>query len=517
MRGLPLLLTLAGAQDTAFVFVGHARTFHEPAVYSTIKTNLIDPIGGDVFWYLSERPNWDAATEAVLRDLFKPVAVEVVTSSEEGEWHDEASTRWHGNCSKPPLPDLDGLGVPPTFKFYKDPARAVDVARNVYAKWSKAWEMVLREEAKRRKQYEWVARCRFDAAWYAPIHLPTEIGVVYAPIQTWNAVNDQFALCHRSVAQQYFSSSSILDTCSTQNNLPRWYSTIEHGMAPTCLNPQTCSPGSVVGDPIVWQPETFLWRHLVEENVTLRRATVPAVISRDDGLSRCTELMPYVLLTTLLDIVALEFGASSSQKRTPRVLKTAHVAACASTVPMAIDVFSSPSSNEERSRRARLSALVTTDNIREELTFLVERFNSLKEADLDGVVVAQINGNTHAIPATADEAAAMSATHSRFAVLGAEAAATYASIICDYLQRWPRARAVAHVEGLALDLNCAAAPHHLQTTEAALHAMLDDLRLTNPTYSTVSADVLGWQVWAVSHASTFRRLPETPFSAMFRV
>ena len=48
------------------------------------------------------------------------------------------------------LPDLDGLGVPATFKFYKDPAQAVDVARNVYGKWSKAWEMVLREEAKRR-------------------------------------------------------------------------------------------------------------------------------------------------------------------------------------------------------------------------------------------------------------------------------------------------------------------------------------------------------------------------------
>ena len=267
----------------------------------------------------------------------------------------------------------------------------------------------------------------------------------------------------------------------------------------------------------MWQPETFLWRHLVLENVTLRRATVPAVIARDDGLSRCTELMPYVLLTTLLDIVALEFGASSSSRRTPRVLKTAHVAACAATVPMSIDVFSSPSSNEERSRRARLSALVTTDNIREELTFLLERYLALKRADPDGVVIAQINGNTHAIPTSADEAVAMSATYSRFAVLGAEAAATYASIICDYLQRWPRARAVAHVEGLALDMNCAAAPSHLQTTEAALHAMLDDLRLTNPTYSTVSADVLGWQVWAVSHASTFRRLPETPFSSMFRV
>ena len=30
----------------------------------------------------------------------------------------------------------------------------------------------------------------------------------------------------------------------------------------------------------------------------------------------------------------------------------------------------------------------------------------LKEADPDGVVVAQVNGNTHAIPASADEAAA---------------------------------------------------------------------------------------------------------------
>ena len=76
MRGLPLLIALAGAQDTAFVFVGHARTFSEPAVYSSIKTNLIDPIGGDVFWYLSERPNWDAATETTLRDLFHPVAVQ---------------------------------------------------------------------------------------------------------------------------------------------------------------------------------------------------------------------------------------------------------------------------------------------------------------------------------------------------------------------------------------------------------------------------------------------------------
>merc|ERR1712216_158569 len=146
------------------------------------------------------------------------------------------------------------------------------------------------------------------------------------------------------------------------------------------------------------------------ENVTLRRTTIPAVISRDDGLSRCTELMPYVLLTTLLDIVALEFGASSSQKRTPRVLKTAHVAACAATVPMSIDVFSSPSSNEERARRERLSALVTTDNIREELTFLVQRYTMLKEADPDGVVVAQISGNTHSIPTSAGEAVAMSAT-----------------------------------------------------------------------------------------------------------
>ena len=63
MRGLPLLLALASGQDTAFVFVGHARTFAEPAVHSTIKTNLVDPIGGDVFWYLSEKPGWDAATE----------------------------------------------------------------------------------------------------------------------------------------------------------------------------------------------------------------------------------------------------------------------------------------------------------------------------------------------------------------------------------------------------------------------------------------------------------------------
>ena len=110
----------------------------------------------------------------------------------------------------------------------------------------------------------------------------------------------------------------------------------------------------------------------------------------------------------------------------------------------------------------------------------------------------------------------MAATHGRFAVLGAEAAATQAALLCDYVARWPRARAVAFNAGLVLDMPCAAASYHLQATEAALHALVDDLRLTNPTYSTVSADVLGWQVWAVSNTATDRRLPETPFSAAFR-
>ena len=78
---------------------------------------------------------------------------------------------------------LDGLGVPATFKFYKDPARAVDVARNVYAKWSKAWEMVLREEAKRvsvRVGRAVSLRCGLVRS----VTTPKEYGVVYAPIQT---------------------------------------------------------------------------------------------------------------------------------------------------------------------------------------------------------------------------------------------------------------------------------------------------------------------------------------------
>ena len=74
---------------------------------------------------------------------------------------------------------------------------------------------------------------------------------------------------------------------------------------------------------------------------------------------------------------------------------------------MALDVFAVPTTDEDHARRERLSALVTTDNILEELTFLLERYLALKRADPDGVVVAQINGNTHAIPTSADEAAAM--------------------------------------------------------------------------------------------------------------
>jgi hypothetical protein len=517
-RLLPLL-ALSGAQDTAFVFVGHARTFGDPAVHLSIKANLIDALGGgDVFWYFSERPDWDAAAEAVLRDLFRPVAIEVDAMQHEGAWNDTSTTTWHGPCKAPPLPDLAALGVPATFKFYADPARAVDVARNIYAKWARAFRLVLREEERRSRKYERVARVRFDVAWYAPLALQRE-AVCHVPIQTWNGINDQFALCGRSVAQTYFGASSVLDECT--DGLPRWYAVLEHGMAPTCLK-EMCSPGSVTREPIVWQPETFLWRHLLLENVTVRRSTVPAAIARHDGASRCTELMPYVLLATLLDVVAPELGCEPSPKKTARVLKTAHVAACAAALPCCstsigdLDVFSKPASEEESAQRARFSALVTTEGIEADLAFLLGRYRALKAVPPNGVVVAQINGATHTIPTSPDAAADMAATHGRFAVLGAEAAATQAALLCDYVARWPRARAVAFHAGLVLDLPCAAASYHLRATEAALHALVDDLRLTNPTYSTVSADVLGWQVWAVSNAATDRRLPETPLSAAFR-
>ena len=209
---------------------------------------------------------------------------------------------------------MDGLGVPATFKFYKDPARAVDVARNVYGKWSKAWEMVLRK--KRRRALSTVGRAGPVRAALRPgtlrLHLPREIGVVYAPIQTWNAVNDQFAFCERSVAQQYFSCSPVFWTPVLLMDYRGGTATIEHGMAPTCLNPSDVLAGKserrsrrvAAGNVSVEASCPRL------ENGTLRRTTIPAVIARDDGLSRCTELMPYVLLTTLLDIVALEFGAS---------------------------------------------------------------------------------------------------------------------------------------------------------------------------------------------------------------
>ena len=271
-----LLACAASAAQTrvALVFVGHARSFVRPAVHESIKNHLVGGLGGgDVYWYFSAPPDWSPATAAILEAMFAPVAVAI--HADGGE-----DAAWHAPCAAPPAPDVAAMGVPRTFKFYADPARAVVVARAIYAKWRAAFALVVAREAAGGFSYDFVVRCRFDAGWYAtapPIdRFPVDR--VSVPIQTWNGVNDQFAVAPRRLAGAYFGAAGAFDACDPATGFPVWYRTVdeESAVAVSCEASGRCTPAAGHGEPELWQPETFLWRWLKDAGAPVSRSSARA-------------------------------------------------------------------------------------------------------------------------------------------------------------------------------------------------------------------------------------------------
>ena len=536
-----LLFPVAAPSSVALVFVGHARSFHRPAVHESIKRRLVDGLGsGDVFWYFAEEPGWSDATRTTLVRLFAPVATAVHAE-------EEPAGAWHGACAAPPLPDVEGLGVPPTFKFYGDPPRAAAIARAMFAKLRGALALVAAREAALGRRYDWIARCRFDWGWFGTLP-PLDAWPrdrLYVPTQTWNGVNDQFALAPRDLADVYFDAADALDACDEATGYPAWHALVGRDMVTGCDASGLCGVNVSRHEPAVWQPETMLWTHLKRKGARASRHTFPAAITRLDGTSRCLELMPHVLLSTVLDAAFEELVAGArAGKRTANVLKTAHVSACAARFPcchllvnadgadvnVSLDIHAPIQASCDAlklgPRRCELleehlrtsSAVADDDTVAGDVAFLAGRAAALARVDPDAVVIVQVNSAPPVASASPDGARDAAPFSSRFAVLANEAHATALAFLCAYLERVPRAEALAAARGLGgvLDVECAAAAAHLHAAETAVHGLVDDDALTNPSYATTRQKVLGWEVWTVPFGSCTAHVPETPFSAPLR-
>lgn len=491
----------------AFIFVGHARTFVKPAVYESIRRELVEGFSQgcdrDVFWYLSAATDWSKSANATLYRMFEPTKVVVA--------EDEAEAEWAAPCLEPPLPRLTELKVPFTFKFFDDPPAAVRIARALFGRMAKAFKLVEDRERDTHITYSWVVRARFDAGWYAPLGV-TALDLaqdhVYVPIQTWNGINDQFALVPRQFALDYFNARDVFG-CDESTGYPLWY------VSPT----------------YVWQPETLLWRHLQLRGVPVARRTTPVIISRFDGTSRCLEVAPHTLLGTVADAVARPEVTTSFFSR---ISKTAHIAACAARYACCsldlhldgriIDLDVAPFGDLERAcrnhglgsdmcaslhRELRHHSLRADDaSLVEDLTKLVDLIQNLRHRIDDHTSMVQITGppvrddmSTTMTSSAAD--AAKGAAWSGWLIVTPKAKVDlWHSLLCAYLWLWPRAEAVAarleeHLAQTVTNDHCTGLVEHLAYTESWLHSHVDDTKLTYPNYATLSSPYLGWQVWTI--------------------
>lgn len=491
----------------AFIFVGHARTFIKPAVYESIRRELVEGFSQgcdrDVFWYLSAAPKWSISANATLYSMFQPTKVVVAD--------DEAETEWAAPCLEPPLPRLTELKVPATFKFFDDPPAAVRIARALFGRMAQAFKLVEDRERETHITYSWVVRARFDAGWYAPMGVAaTDLAQdrIYVPIQTWNGINDQFALVPRQFALDYFNAQDVLE-CDESTGYPLWYASPTH----------------------VWQPETLLWRHLQLRGVPVARRTLPVIISRFDGTSRCLEVAPHTLLGTVADAIARPIVETSLFSR---ISKTAHIAACAARYACCsldlhldgriIDLDVAPFGDLESACRnhgfsrdtcsllhteLRKHSLRADDaSLVEDLTKLVDLIQNLRHRIDDRTSLVQITGppireDLRSMMTSSAADAAKGAVWSGWLSVTPQAKVDlWHSLLCAYLWLWPRAEAVAarREEKLAPIVNygnCTGLVEHLAYTESWLHSHVDDTKLTYPDYATLSSHYLGWQVWTI--------------------
>ena len=193
----------------AFVFAGSARSFVCPKVHWSIRTHLIDALGGEsfVFVRISEEDNKNIHTgvgerfiptyevgevEKTLRVLNPKVVQRFSFSSQEEEMIARFPSVVH--------------------KLYRENDRR---RYSMFFHRSMAYEMAMKYETVHNIRFDWVTLIRLDAAWLEPV-LPIQM---YQNDRVWltetgfTPFNDQFMLIPRQFSDQLFD----LDTKMQRN------------------------------------------------------------------------------------------------------------------------------------------------------------------------------------------------------------------------------------------------------------------------------------------------------------
>jgi hypothetical protein len=272
--------------NIAYVFAGSARSFICPKVHWSIKSHLIDALGGNphVFIRLSLEDNVNVKTG-------------------------------HGVLEKLDYGEVDVMRIvsilnPRKVDFFSFSNQTIDMERdfpspihtvfreNDQRRYSmfyhrcKAYQMVLEYEQQHRMKFDWVVLVRLDAAWVEPI-LPIQ---AYDSDRVWitetgyELFNDQFMLIPRQFSDYLYD----LDTkvrqgvyCLGGPDVERWKCDPEQlrqkGVSEEKIQavlPYCCPDNKVGRDNIMGMSEAIHLRHLREGVVPVSLGRFPVFLTR---------------------------------------------------------------------------------------------------------------------------------------------------------------------------------------------------------------------------------------------
>ena len=318
---MPLAMPLC---DVAFVFVGHARSFHKPSVHRSILRHLIGGFGGehcsprraDSFWVLAQPRNETPGISAVawrrLERMLRPRRIVVHGPVEDAVAAAAATATVTAAGAAAAAAANRDPRLPPTFHFHGRPSAALESFAVQASKLASALVQVRSVEEGERggRKYRWLVRCRFDGGWYAS--LPPAAAFppdrIYAPMRTWNGVGDSVALVPRHLAESYFALaltplSRPLASCNISgDDSPggRGGDAVAAAVAapaPPAAAAMDAAVAAAVAvaaaaeDTMLQQPESLLWAALARHGAPFSRFTFPfAVVGADGGDSKCPQV-----------------------------------------------------------------------------------------------------------------------------------------------------------------------------------------------------------------------------------
>ena len=261
---------------------GHVRSLVQPAVYTALKANLVDPLGAgtaggaDVFMYVeldqveaAASPNAPTAAETAVEE-----AGHILNARLNDDW-DPLNPR---NCSASELEPALALLRPVVFRLHDEAtappfpasnctARAVPQLEKVAA----CFRLVEQHERARGFRYDWVVRARPDLGWTLPVAPAASFPPhhVYVSPSYW-PLADQFALVPRRLAATYFNAARAAHLC------------VEDGPRGDLQRRWLLSRAGY--------PEQLIWRHLHDYDVSVRFYPFAFVIVRFEDGGRCNTL-----------------------------------------------------------------------------------------------------------------------------------------------------------------------------------------------------------------------------------